>query len=56
VQAAAMASVDKSGKDSESVSLEASAPSPYFDGKGDVIPSKVLVLGLNAKEYGLTSV
>ena len=37
-----MASMDKSGKDAtgKSVKLEASAPRPHFDGKGDVIPSK----------------
>jgi hypothetical protein len=37
-----MASMDKSGKDAngKSVKLEASAPRPHFDGKGDIIPSK----------------
>ncbi|KAK9902002.1 hypothetical protein WJX75_000875 [Coccomyxa subellipsoidea] len=35
-----MASMDKSGKDAngKSVKLEASAPRPHFDGKGDIIP------------------
>lgn len=47
-----MASVEKSGRDSKSVSVEASAPSPYFDGKGDVIPSKAFALGFKAQEYG----